>query len=392
MSTVVCATQHHQLPPAGRYHWATSSSERSSRPASLRIVPSDSAPSCASQISDAIPPGPLRQARCRSSAASSSQLPTPDAMRDKARHATFQDGAGPALPFPSHNVGAPSSPISAHPSLHARAKSTTTAPSASPDPLRRPRRVRAASSATMPTSRPRLPSMLASVLTQHKAPAQPRTAAHDPELVGSFTPTSSPRPRLRSLLSGAGEVHGSAGTSSSAQPIPPPSQSHSGARLRHQSDARLPQWTPSSFRPRSHSRSHAARAIPDDDAPPSPDLPSICRTPSSYSGSDYFPTAPSSAGPPTPVHTITTLPSGVGTGVGLGLSPAPVCRKSEALHPVLEKLERASMFRVQTACATCGKRGSNFPCCPKCGEMWCSRECRLKKAVGKRHVCARKSA
>ena len=81
-----------------------------------------------------------------------------------------------------------------------------------------------------------------------------------------------------------------------------------------------------------------------------------------------------------------------------GATALPLPRKGDSgsatatLHPVLESLERASMFRVQTACAGCGRRGSNFPCCPKCGEMWCSRACRLKKGDGKRHVCAKKSA
>ncbi|KAI0372144.1 hypothetical protein BV20DRAFT_98943 [Pilatotrama ljubarskyi] len=108
---------------------------------------------------------------------------------------------------------------------------------------------------------------------------------------------------------------------------------------------------------------------------PSTSIPSICRTPSSYSGSEYFPTAPSSAGPATPVHAATVLPQ---------------ARKSESsLYPVLESLERSSMFCVQTACATCGKHGSNFPCCPRCGEMWCSRSCRLQRGNGKRHICSK---
>ena len=275
---------------------------------------------------------------------------------------------------------------------HTRTQSTSVISESGADPdshsARRPRRARAASSPGIehnPRPRPRLPSMLATVLIQNKAPAQPRESTNDPELLGSFTPTSSPRPRLRSLLSGTNaspEFSGTLSSSSSpSQPPTPPLRRPSALRVgrgygteprrRHRSDAPRAGIT-------RHWRSASDAAPIESDHPGSPDLPSICRTPSSYSSSDY-PTAPSSAGPTTPVHTGVTLPV------------KPDRRKSEAssLHPVLENLERTSLFRVVTACATCGKRGSNFPCCPKCGEMWCSRACRLQKGNGKKHVCSK---
>lgn len=242
--------------------------------------------------------------------------------------------------------------------------------------------------------------MLASVLTLRKAPAELRAAPNDADLVGSFAPTNSPRPRLRSLLSltdsSPSSTFGSASHPTSPHPhfaplpVSPLSPLAPFAyatirRPRHNSDA------PRSRARRALSPAHRAVGADDDDPPRSPGLPSICRTPSSFSGSDdYFPTAPSSAGPATPV-----LPTAPALPASGRKAPAPAAAVAEgalpSLHPVLESLERGSMFRVKTACATCGQRGSNFPCCPKCGEMWCSRACRLRKGDGKRHVCAKKT-
>ncbi|KAH7885273.1 hypothetical protein F5I97DRAFT_1353987 [Phlebopus sp. FC_14] len=56
------------------------------------------------------------------------------------------------------------------------------------------------------------------------------------------------------------------------------------------------------------------------------------------------------------------------------------------LHPVLEAVERGSKLSYRTMCSTCMKVGRDFPRCGRCGEMWCSRECRLQG--GKKHVCA----
>ena len=286
-------------------------------------------------------------------------------------------------------------------------------------------RARAASSATTgghePRPRPRLPSMLASVLTLRKAPPELRKAPTDGELVGSFAPTSSPRPRLQSLLSLAGPPSSPRGAVSSGSMSVPTSPELAFAaplayatlrRPRVQSEAQRPTVPPTSLSRRR--KSHRHHSYDDDGEPPrSPGLPSICRTPSSYSGSasgsgsdGYFPTAPSSAGPATPIlppsHTLPRVPGkpprsnvSMSTGTGgsvVATSPVMDGTATPSLHPVLAGLERTSMFRVKTACATCGERGSNFPCCPKCGEMWCSRACRLKKGDGKRHVCAVKPA
>ncbi|OBZ68790.1 hypothetical protein A0H81_11361 [Grifola frondosa] len=226
--------------------------------------------------------------------------------------------------------------------LHSRAKSAAHAgPMVATQAYQR---VRAWSTAEQPRSTrdgaPR-PRMLSSVAFPTKAPVHLHIATQEP--VGAFTPTSCPRQSLQSLL---------------AHKLPPARW----LRKRTQSNVDAPVGaSPSSLTPLS--------------IPSSPTLPSICRTPSSYTASEYFPTAPSSAGPATPVHTFATLPT----------------RKLEppSLHPVLESLERSSRFRVQTACATCGKSGTNFPCCPRCGELWCSRVCRLKRGDGKRHICVK---
>ncbi|KAI0648072.1 hypothetical protein C8Q79DRAFT_551536 [Trametes meyenii] len=64
------------------------------------------------------------------------------------------------------------------------------------------------------------------------------------------------------------------------------------------------------------------------------------------------------------------------------------------LPHTLDDLERASRFRVESRCVRCHRSGSNFPSCAKCGEMWCSRECRLQgpAATGRTHACHGRSA
>jgi hypothetical protein len=83
------------------------------------------------------------------------------------------------------------------------------------------------------------------------------------------------------------------------------------------------------------------------------------------------------------------------------LPPSPVCPPSPTsssssiisrhiqsdLHPILAQLEgRSRLCTQKTYCSTCRKAGNDFPRCSKCGEMWCSRSCRL--VGGKRHVCS----
>ncbi|KZT12044.1 uncharacterized protein LAESUDRAFT_710544 [Laetiporus sulphureus 93-53] len=178
------------------------------------------------------------------------------------------------------------------------------------------------------------------------APAILHTPQDELELLGSFTPTSPSRQSLRSLLH---------------------SRSSSWAffeGIGEEDDDGLHHFSPS----QNGSSENSPETSPH---LPSFTIPSICRTPPSYAGSEYFPTAPSSAGPPTPVG---------------DLSSSPHVRP-KALRPSLESLEDTSKFCVQAHCAACKRVGSNFPCCPRCGEMWCSRECRLQGSSGKRHVC-----
>jgi len=97
-------------------------------------------------------------------------------------------------------------------------------------------------------------------------------------------------------------------------------------------------------------------------------VPSISRTSSSFSDSNVLPTTPS--------RTQSKAPSPKAKGR---------CNK---LHPILAACEKMSKVSSQAVCATCMKRGYDYPRCAKCGEMWCSRGCRLRGGV-KRHVCSR---
>ncbi|KIK69555.1 hypothetical protein GYMLUDRAFT_33927 [Collybiopsis luxurians FD-317 M1] len=65
--------------------------------------------------------------------------------------------------------------------------------------------------------------------------------------------------------------------------------------------------------------------------------------------------------------------------------------KRTEMNHILSELERKSkLCTTLVGCATCGKLGSDYPRCGRCGEMWCSRPCRLRG--GKRHICALKPA
>jgi len=55
------------------------------------------------------------------------------------------------------------------------------------------------------------------------------------------------------------------------------------------------------------------------------------------------------------------------------------------LHPILEALEKRSRLSCRSQCSTCSKIGRDYPRCGRCGQMWCSRECRLQG--GKKHIC-----
>ncbi|KAI0822271.1 hypothetical protein BC628DRAFT_686340 [Trametes gibbosa] len=378
-ATAVCetnVTQHSQhtgdSKSPGRYLWPSFSSLRASsskrRSTALRIVTSESTPTLAQKPAasrtDPVAPGPgtvpVRASSDCPSTDTSASVTVAETVREQAR---LPESEMPATKTAKiHHVRAKSTTAVGELSLslsHLKSSSTRTIP--------RPRASSSATMGTQPRPRPRLPSMLSTVLTNPRAPVQTRIASPSHmDLVGSFAPTSSPRERLLSLLSPTGA---------------PSSHTPSGARSTRHASLRVS--TARAHRPNpgpvARRRQSASSPI---DAPPSPALPSICRTPSSYTGSEYFSTAPSSAGPATPVHTMAPLP------------PPLLTRKAESssLHPVLEGLERTSMFAVRTPCASCGRNGSNFPCCPKCGEMWCSRACRLQKGNGKRHTCASRRA
>ncbi|KAJ7670572.1 hypothetical protein DFH06DRAFT_139121 [Mycena polygramma] len=52
--------------------------------------------------------------------------------------------------------------------------------------------------------------------------------------------------------------------------------------------------------------------------------------------------------------------------------------KYPQIHTVLDSLERGSRVGSgQVVCTTCMKKGTNFPQCKRCTQMWCSRECRV---------------
>ncbi|KAJ3731091.1 hypothetical protein DFJ43DRAFT_449231 [Lentinula guzmanii] len=68
----------------------------------------------------------------------------------------------------------------------------------------------------------------------------------------------------------------------------------------------------------------------------------------------------------------------------------PTRLKPTEMNPILSDLERKSKLCSSViGCATCGKPGSDYPRCGKCGEMWCSRPCRLRD--GKKHLCISRS-
>ncbi|KAI0785276.1 hypothetical protein C8Q75DRAFT_776661 [Abortiporus biennis] len=256
-------------------------------------------------------------------------------------------------------------------SNHTRSMSVTmrrTTPSTIPPSTPRSERARSRAASTVSYSGPHGParirvSSLATISTGvvPKAEAVEPIATGGEETIGSFTPTGCPRQQLHSLLGPATRprFYSVAGRRSNGSPR--------GAILPHRR------------------QSMTISNSPPDNAPtmnPDSPIPSICRTPSSYSeDSEYFSTAPSSAGPQTPTVTFSPLPPPM-----LKL-PGQMTTPGMSIPASLAALEEKSKFRVRTHCASCRKFGSNFPCCPRCGEMWCSRECRLRSGNGKRHTC-----
>lgn len=58
-----------------------------------------------------------------------------------------------------------------------------------------------------------------------------------------------------------------------------------------------------------------------------------------------------------------------------------------ALNCALAEVEKQSRLRTRCQCGVCGKMGSDFPRCPRCGMTWCSRECRISDAGKTKHTC-----
>ncbi|CAE6483186.1 unnamed protein product [Rhizoctonia solani] len=69
----------------------------------------------------------------------------------------------------------------------------------------------------------------------------------------------------------------------------------------------------------------------------------------------------------------------------LGRSSVPLPK----MDSVLAELEKSSKLKSKSVCLSCGKKGDNYPCCPRCGETWCSRECRIAANNGGKHMCKR---
>lgn len=124
-------------------------------------------------------------------------------------------------------------------------------------------------------------------------------------------------------------------------------------------------------------------------------IPSISRSPSC---SVSFPSSPVQSKlliPPPPSPSLTRPPSrrqsycATSTG-GLNYGPSPMYNplsKPVKIDPLLMALENASRLRSRVVCVACNKTGSDFPRCPRCGDAWCSRECRVVGKGGKLHVC-----
>ncbi|PVF97685.1 hypothetical protein CPB86DRAFT_785645 [Serendipita vermifera] len=70
--------------------------------------------------------------------------------------------------------------------------------------------------------------------------------------------------------------------------------------------------------------------------------------------------------------------------------PTPPSKRSGGDLPTLAAIESGSrLMRQKIVCATCGGTGPDFPRCGRCGEAWCSRQCRTEanKATGGKHRC-----
>jgi hypothetical protein len=208
-------------------------------------------------------------------------------------------------------------------------------------------RERSISLISMPSSRskkllidiPKTPPT--SVLTVRPGPS---------DAIGSFTTTSSASAFLQKL----------AFSNAVLRPT------HRHVQHRRQKSCPAPVWTHDDISP---SRSPSAPTSPISMDSPQLSPPSISRTSSSFSPSDNESAATSQ----------TALSD------SLSLGEKKQATEFNKINPILASLERKSRLCSRTICVTCSKTGLDFPKCAKCGDMWCSRACRLKG--GKRHVC-----
>ena len=74
-------------------------------------------------------------------------------------------------------------------------------------------------------------------------------------------------------------------------------------------------------------------------------------------------------------------------------SPTTLCETPQMEAPkfdsVFAKIETQSkLCSRDVVCVTCRKPGVNYPKCSRCGDMWCSRECRLFGGA-KKHLCSK---
>jgi len=86
---------------------------------------------------------------------------------------------------------------------------------------------------------------------------------------------------------------------------------------------------------------------------------------------------------------IATVSSSEGPATPRNYSPL-LSPSLPGLNRALSDLEDRSKFRVSTLCVACKKTGNNFPSCSRCGEMWCSRSCRVSSTLkrGGKHSCS----
>ncbi|KAH8104611.1 hypothetical protein BXZ70DRAFT_598566 [Cristinia sonorae] len=110
------------------------------------------------------------------------------------------------------------------------------------------------------------------------------------------------------------------------------------------------------------------------------------------SPSEPIPTTSSSAASTRTVRSRTSSTASLSTassseGPETPRAHSPLMTPPQELHRSLSDLEDTSKFRIPARCATCKRPGSNFPCCPKCGDMWCSRHCRMVGGQGGKHSC-----